>query len=63
MKTIEEAAQEYADEICSIGSSIKGVSSKDINIYIQDAVYKGYEFAQRWISVERPIEFKKGEKK
>ena len=49
MKTIEEVAQEYADEICSIESDIRGIESKDINDYLQDAIYAGVEYAQQWI--------------
>jgi hypothetical protein len=51
MKTIEEAAQEYANNVCTIGSDIRGIESKDINDYLQDAIYNGVEYAQQWIDV------------
>ena len=49
MKTIEEAAQENANNVCTIGSDIRGIESKDINDYQQDAIYNGVEY--QWIDV------------
>jgi hypothetical protein len=54
MKTIEQAASEWANDHCGINDSIE-VSNKDINLYFRSAFDAGVGFAQRWISVEEGL--------
>ena len=55
MKTIEEKAQEYADEMCAISTDVLGVDSGDVNAYIIESFKSGVEFVQRWIPVEEEL--------
>lgn len=57
MKTIEQAAEEHANECVHNPNpnDYPDVSSGDIWDYIKDAFTAGVEFAQRWISVEEEL--------
>jgi hypothetical protein len=55
MKTIEDFAKEYADEVAPANGNITGVTARDINEYISNAVKDTVEFAQLWISVDEEL--------
>ena len=50
MKTIEQAAQEYAKSL-----NLKGHDSFDFETYAKQDFKAGVEFAQRWISVNEEL--------
>jgi hypothetical protein len=47
MKTVEEIAQEYADEMCTPSDEPADGTYKDINEYLKDAFLAGYDSAKR----------------
>jgi len=55
MKTIEEKAQEYADNCCSRKGEQITLKDSDVNEYIKDAFNECAGVMQRWISVEEEL--------
>ena len=57
MKTIEEAALEYAEPKANDLShcNMENLNMCDFEKYLSDAFKTGAEFAQRWISVEEEL--------
>lgn len=52
MKTIEQTAREYANEICEIQGAILTLKDEDIHNEIVDAYLRGVKDAEEFIKVE-----------
>lgn len=51
MISIEKAAKKHADNFTTISDAPADVTGRDIHEYVQNAFKAGFEFANKWISV------------